>query len=172
MLIEKLYNEIADLQKEYLRIVEENNGEITKEAEEIEANIEWLLESKYDSADEIFYLKESFDNEIKTLKNIKEQIDNRIKTKERLFENIKRYIANAMIDHNEEKIEGNLCSIKVRKKQDIQIIDKDKIPEEFFIEKVSMVLNERLLIEKLYQEYIEGVKLNKYNTITIYKRGK
>lgn len=165
----ELYDNIQQLQEKYFEIVDANNGEITPEAEELEKQINSLISEKVKNVDEIYYMKMSFEKDIEMLQKLKQQITNKIRQKEEYFEKIKKFIAKIM---TEDKLVGNFCSIKKRIAEELVITDKDKIPDEFFYEKVTKELNKNALKSALYNHNIEGAKLNKQFTITIYERGK
>ena len=170
-MIDQLYKQISQLQEDYETIIINNNGEITEEANLIEAKIIDLLSSEKDNVDNLYYLKLSLESDMEKYLTLKEQIEKLIQKQQKRIDNIRYYIADIMIKNNKDKLVGNLCSIKWRTTTGLKIIDKDVIPQEY--KKVSYTID-KTAIKKLIEQgqQIQGTELIKQNTVTFYSRGK
>jgi len=76
----------------------------------------------------------AIDNEIKRLQNIK-------KSKTTKIDNLKDYMSYILQQQGIEKLDLELYRISFRKSDQVIILDQDKIPDEYIIEKVSTTVD-------------------------------
>ncbi len=171
MNIENLYNKIKQLQEDYETVIMQNNGEITPEADDIEKQMDLLIQSEAENVDSLYFLKESLESDITKLLDFKTQIMNLIANKSNRLDYIKNVIAKVMNQNGKEKLVGTLCSISKRLQTNVKILDKDIIPNDY--KKITYTINNTLLKKELEEgKAIDGVSLEKTETVTFYKRGK
>lgn len=164
----KKFVEAMELQEKFEEIVNANEGEITNEAEQILNQLEQMFTG---TADELFLMGNYYETEIEKIENIINQYQNYKKKIENRYQHYKNIIADIIHRTGKEKLEGNICSVKIRVKE-ILDIKKANLPKEYLMEKVEMVPDKKRIEDEVRNgKHIEGVKYARFNTVTFYKRG-
>ena len=134
-------------------------GEFTEDHEELQKYVNNMLTHKVDNFVNFIQKQE---DQVEIAKKRKDEIAKFIKQREQLIERLKSYVMNCMKVLNTEKLEGNLHCLKFRKpSQIVEIIDENKIPEEYVKIIVERKIDKIALKDELKKGVvIEGVCLS------------
>lgn len=134
-------------------------GEFTEDHEELQKYVNNMLTHKVDNFVNFIQKQE---DQVEIAKKRKDEIAKFIKQREQLIERLKSYVMNCMKVLNTEKLEGNLHCLKFRKpSQIVEIIDENKIPEEYVKIIVERKIDKIALKDELKKgTVIEGVCLS------------
>lgn len=162
---------ISQRQQDIERLLEENEGLLTPEIEDLFAkNEQDFVDSAEGSIALMLKLEHDIDNvdkELKRIQNIKKVKENALRNFKESFLNILKRFRNA--DKNGVwRYETDTYRVSTRKSESVEIIDADKIPLEFCEQKSQITILKSKIAEKLKAgEEIEGVLLKTNHTLHI-----
>lgn len=136
-----------------------DGGEFTEDHEELQKYVNNMLIHKVDNFVNFIQKQE---DQIEIAKKRKDEITKFIKQRENLIERLENYAMVCMKFLKTEKIEGNLHYLKFRKpSQIVEIIDENKIPEQYVKVIVERKIDKMALKDELKKgTVIEGVCLS------------
>lgn len=139
------------------------NEELTEEerAELQNAIREELLEK----TDGIIAVTKKVEALIEAIKQEENRLKENRKGYERKLESFKEYVKNCMTEMQIQKVETPLGEIKIAKNpMSVEILDEEKIPQEFIKQKIETSIDKKGLIEhfKSTGELVDGVKFHDY----------
>lgn len=150
---------LYEIKNQYLELA--MNDEMTEE-EKIELQ-NAIREELLAKTDGIIAVTKQAEALIEAMKNEEERLRANRKANEKKLESFKEYVKNCMMDMNLQKIETPLGEMKIAKNpMSVEILDEEKIPQEFKKEKVETSIDKKALLEhfKTTGEIIDGAKFH------------
>ena len=126
------------------------------------SELEMALDDKMENI--ACYIK-NLASDVEALKTEKKSIDARIKSKNNKIDHLKNYLSMFMQFNNIPKFETPKCVVSFRKSQSVEIVDMDKIPQEYVTTNVE-VKPDKAELKKFLKRECEGLSAeevaNKY----------
>jgi len=157
---------IADELNALDELLKLDQGEITKEMEELQSEAQVLLEQKVDSCCGFVDMEK---NNIAAAKDRIKELQNFVKSKENKIKNFENFVKSCMEKTGKDIFNGDFRQIKLRKPTDIVVIqDENKIPMEYTVVETTVKIKKAEIKKALKNgEKIEGASLMKGNSSVI-----
>lgn len=159
---------IFQIDQEFLRLqelLENSDGELTQEMEDILKNDEVNITSKYTN-----YVKmiKKFESDSDTVTKEIERLSKMKQSSNKAIDRLKSSLKDSMMLRKIEKYDDPLFKLSFLKSSSVEIIDEDLIPKKYITKKVVLSAN-KVEIKKvlLTGKKIEGVSLNEKQNLQI-----
>lgn len=158
---------LLEIKKDYLSAIEmvDEDWVITEQGLDLLNKSELSLKEKSVNIAKIITL---FDNNVEAIKKEKDRLNKLEKSYKTNKDKIKEWLSYNLQDVWIEKLETELYKISFRKSKQVEILNEDIIPQDFFITKTTKSLDKKKAMDLLKKwEKIEGLQIKENNNLSI-----
>jgi len=138
----------------------ENSFELTEQ--EINEQLDLLHDELHEKENGVYWFYKNLDSKVALAKEYKEKANEVIKKLEYTQKRIKGLVVDAYAASGQLPAHDEFNPIKIMETGQVHIIDYDKIPSEYYVEKIETRLDKRRMLEELKEgKEIPGVTLRK-----------
>ena len=138
----------------------QNSFELTEQ--EIDEQLDALHTELHKKENGVYWFYKSMDKKVELAKEYKSKMDEAIKKMKYTQEKLKRLVVEAYAASGQLPAHDEFNPIKIMEMGKVEILDENKIPSEYYVEKIETRLDKRRILEELKDgEDIPGVRLKK-----------
>mgnify|MGYP003140902012 CR=1 FL=1 len=138
----------------------ENSFELTEQ--EINEQLDLLHDELHEKENGVYWFYKNLDSKVALAKEYKEKANEVIKKLEYTQKRLKGLVVDAYAASGQLPAHDEFNPIKIIQMGKVEVIDEEKIPSEYYVEKIETRLDKRRMLEELKEgKEIPGVTLRK-----------